>query len=1069
MTLPFARVLCLASLLLVTFCTQAQIPSVSFLLDVDATAVEHADYDGIIVGSGAFVSEDGRTVLAFQENEGLLSIPSSVSALFSDANSFEIEIDFKAGSHGSSNEVRPLLNMRVPCSDWYIRCPGLGLSFWASDDTSQVVILTFADGKEGEVAGHPASSFDDNIKWLGRVSKNEWHNLKLIVNFANRNWTLAIDDDSQSGPIDNENSPGFLYDMDAILEQAATNPIIVGGSSESNMGIGEQPMSFDQISFFVPSTVPSILTPALNESLIADEVLLSWTALNAPSSYEIEIDNNEDFSSPEWSGSVLDTSASVSSIQGDTYFWRVRGNWSGEVGSWTSSRFSLVSISGVRSAFEELTSHVSLQQILSTERQREILAVLETQLVLVLDEVRTEMFAFLETYEDNKNPLFQSENRVRVEDLAVEAQIVIFVQDFLLQNEFVNGRVHLVEGVTFEAASVFPGSISESEPRVSSAMIDWNGSYILNPAVTITASEFIVRPSGYWAAAGELVTVVVPQSYVDTGLSIIVGAHFRRATANIYVDTQNRFDDIGTEYPIISTEMTVANPFGGGIYLKVPDGVDAGWATIEIRDAVKSAFYSHVTGHETSVADWIQTVSNTSVPWIDLEADQFQTTMSLDMATGVDNPDEIMERWSQIMSSHQELAGRIEPTGRPEYYIFDRQLVTPAFGAGYPITIPPDDMRNSSLSSDVSHDTEWGTWNPFRVLSFRPNVTFLHEMGHNKLIPEMYYENGIDFNAESAIHVFASKMYNTLYGMSKDEAFKASAFQQLTMDETAMDWMMTHNFRNSLSMGHDPTIASEINDQIRYQHRGHAPFVLLGHLFGWDALAQVFGRFYMTDQPQDGPNSDFPFVHIRERWVEEASEALNIDLGPYFDFWGIKASPELRESLRGRFPQSQEVYDALQHFLSLVPENQSEFVPWYDQLYPKVGDVQQPRWDDYKASFDADFSSEVKTQLEGILSDMQADGVDVEQSELPQTVELSEAYPNPFNARTTIPFSLPQSSRVSIEVYDMLGRKVADVVDDVLSAGYHSAVWDASNLSAGVYIYRLSTDSESLTKSIILF
>jgi hypothetical protein len=81
---------------------------------------------------------------------------------------------------------------------------------------------------------------------------------------------------------------------------------------------------------------------------------------------------------------------------------------------------------------------------------------------------------------------------------------------------------------------------------------------------------------------------------------------------------------------------------------------------------------------------------------------------------------------------------------------------------------------------------------------------------------------------------------------------------------------------------------------------------------------------------------------------------------------------------------------------------------------------------------------------------------------LPEGCGLSQNYPNPFNPTTTISFALVKKSRVSITVCDMLGRPVADVLDEVRDAGASSVRFDASNLAAGVYLYRMRIDGNAV-------
>ena len=86
----------------------------------------------------------------------------------------------------------------------------------------------------------------------------------------------------------------------------------------------------------------------------------------------------------------------------------------------------------------------------------------------------------------------------------------------------------------------------------------------------------------------------------------------------------------------------------------------------------------------------------------------------------------------------------------------------------------------------------------------------------------------------------------------------------------------------------------------------------------------------------------------------------------------------------------------------------------------------------------------------------------LEEIVVPETITLYAAYPNPFNPSTTLRFSLPEQSQINLEVYDVLGRKVASLVNEVRSAGFHTVTFDASELSSGVYMYRLSAGANTV-------
>jgi formylmethanofuran dehydrogenase subunit C len=87
---------------------------------------------------------------------------------------------------------------------------------------------------------------------------------------------------------------------------------------------------------------------------------------------------------------------------------------------------------------------------------------------------------------------------------------------------------------------------------------------------------------------------------------------------------------------------------------------------------------------------------------------------------------------------------------------------------------------------------------------------------------------------------------------------------------------------------------------------------------------------------------------------------------------------------------------------------------------------------------------------------------------IPTKYSLAQNYPNPFNPVTRINFELPVTNYVSLKVYDMQGREIAQLVNDVKDAGYYSVQFDAKNLSSGTYFYKLNTDKFSDVKKMVV-
>ena len=87
---------------------------------------------------------------------------------------------------------------------------------------------------------------------------------------------------------------------------------------------------------------------------------------------------------------------------------------------------------------------------------------------------------------------------------------------------------------------------------------------------------------------------------------------------------------------------------------------------------------------------------------------------------------------------------------------------------------------------------------------------------------------------------------------------------------------------------------------------------------------------------------------------------------------------------------------------------------------------------------------------------------------LPLAIRLHQNYPNPFNTSTMILYELPKQSRATLEIYDILGRKVATLWDGSQEAGFHQLIWDASEVSSGVYFYRLTAGDHAESKGMLL-
>ncbi len=143
------------------------------------------------------------------------------------------------------------------------------------------------------------------------------------------------------------------------------------------------------------------------------------------------------------------------------------------------------------------------------------------------------------------------------------------------------------------------------------------------------------------------------------------------------------------------------------------------------------------------------------------------------------------------------------------------------------------------------------------------------------------------------------------------------------------------------------------------------------------------------------------------------------------------------------------VVDSVMDATSLTIENLSDD---HKQYWWRVRAENEYGWGDYGTR---------TFELETVTSSQ-------EPADIPEGYSVDPNYPNPFNPVTTIGYQLPESAQVKLEVFDMLGRRVATVVEQRQSAGSYEVTFDASGLSSGIYIYRLEAGEFTETQKMNL-
>ncbi len=139
---------------------------------------------------------------------------------------------------------------------------------------------------------------------------------------------------------------------------------------------------------------------------------------------------------------------------------------------------------------------------------------------------------------------------------------------------------------------------------------------------------------------------------------------------------------------------------------------------------------------------------------------------------------------------------------------------------------------------------------------------------------------------------------------------------------------------------------------------------------------------------------------------------------------------------------------------------------WIEQQSPSENELTSIYFVDSNTGWAAGYGGIFKTTDGGGVMSVKCEKGGL--NNIPIQIELLQNYPNPFNPSTTINYRLTKPGFVELKVYDILGRVVNVLVNKWQPAGDYKVIWNPSNLSSGVYFYRLHIGDSNITKKMIL-
>jgi len=482
--------------------------------------------------------------------------------------------------------------------------------------------------------------------------------------------------------------------------------------------------------------------------------------------------------------------------------------------------------------------------------------------------------------------------------------IMQYIMDDTYTGANISSHESLIDGFKFESSAHFPGAADPPVDPEATHTVTIDGSYLETWGHEVMHEDRPARkPTGTYLAPGTIATITVPSSMVGKGYEVRVGAHSWDFSNK---PTVKRLDRSSLVYSIDSTQTKVASPLGGGIYIEVPEHADAGIVDVQIKNAVRSPYFSAKSFHMTTLSEWQNTERHHQAPWADFQSEKFMMQVPTDWIYNFDDPVTLMEDWDKAMDALNDLMGYPSRTRETMYPQVDLLFRASVFAPGYPsvnVTYNPNTSYGGDRNHYLLNGPQYAAYQAF------------HEEGHGFLFVKFPGE------MESTVNLLHVPVWHRKFGYSLDEAFRSSmgfnnnAYR--TLDNTAVTWMTVFNF--------SPREVPMAEAEKAYQLKGHAKFVDIARLFGWEAL----GAFWYSIN-EDYENGIYWSRHGSDiddlilRWCE----SVGVDLRPLFHFWGTH--PVNAEALGAaiaakNLPASAAIYDTLVHYKSLVPADNQAF------------------------------------------------------------------------------------------------------------------------------------------------
>jgi len=350
--------------------------------------------------------------------------------------------------------------------------------------------------------------------------------------------------------------------------------------------------------------------------------------------------------------------------------------------------------------------------------------------------------------------------------------------------------------------------------------------------------------TGLFAPAGQEILITVPAAVAKGRLSVRIGPQKDRLW---HLDKWQRPPEVTRNFSLTKPRTTVGSALGGLIYIDVPKDCPLGKVQIEIEGAIAAPLFVH---DETTDEQW-RSIRDAAAPWGELASDRLILTVPSDVLRQLDNPQELMDFWNNVLDACADLATTPRNRAYPERFVCDAQISAGYMHAGYPIMAPIRPLAKEV--TDLATLKSKGNWGVY------------HEIGHNHQEPEWTW----DGLTEVTVNLFSMYVYDHINpGADKHKAISPPNLLKMTAE---------FEKQGKLSGAFEQLM----------------PYIQLQREFGWEPFQKVFAEYRALSKDQR-PKS---LQERKDQWLIRFSRTVGRNLGPFYDYWKIGMSAEARQQV----------------------------------------------------------------------------------------------------------------------------------------------------------------------------